>query len=235
VIYNSKRHLIKNTMDEGNNIYTLTYFDLYGRAEAIRMLLTHAKIPFEDKRVTGQVWQDLKASGKCPNGQLPILEGKSLNGLVMSQSIAILRFLGVKHGYYNSMDPVAAYKADSVIDNVYDCYKGDAIYCIFKPDAPTEEHIHGIVEVMTKASGLLEKDLGTEKYFGGEKPSIADFCVYAIMMSIAYNTKGKEIKAPVYAAAKATINKFPNLTNWIEKTMTPQFKDYLASRRNGSL
>ena len=53
----------------------LTYFDLGGRAEAVRMLLNHAKVDFEDARVTGQAWTDLKANkAECPNGQVPVLK-----------------------------------------------------------------------------------------------------------------------------------------------------------------
>ena len=46
----------------------LTYFDLYGKGEAIRMALTHGKIDFEDSRVTGESWKAFKTSGKCANG-----------------------------------------------------------------------------------------------------------------------------------------------------------------------
>ncbi len=31
--------------------YRVHYFDGYARGEAIRMLLSHAKIPFEDRRI----------------------------------------------------------------------------------------------------------------------------------------------------------------------------------------
>lgn len=53
---------------------TLYYFDLFGRGEPIRMALWKAGVKFEDKRVTGQAWADLKASGKLEFGQLPMLE-----------------------------------------------------------------------------------------------------------------------------------------------------------------
>jgi hypothetical protein len=70
---------------------TLTYFDLYGRGEAIRMALAHSKTEFEDSRVSGETWAAFKASGKCNNGQIPVLE---VNGQALNQSEAIIRFVG---------------------------------------------------------------------------------------------------------------------------------------------
>jgi len=46
----------------------LYYFDLYGRAEPIRMALWKAGVDYEDIRVTGQAWTDLKASGDLEMG-----------------------------------------------------------------------------------------------------------------------------------------------------------------------
>ena len=75
----------------------LYYFDLPGRAEPIRLLLHHAKIPFQDVRIPFQDWGKLKNCGKFTSGQLPILELE--NGEILSQSTAILYYLGMKHGY----------------------------------------------------------------------------------------------------------------------------------------
>lgn len=56
------------------------YFDIYGRAEPIRMLLTHAKQEFEDVRINGEQLAELKTSGKLEFGQVPAAEhdGKNL-------------------------------------------------------------------------------------------------------------------------------------------------------------
>jgi prostaglandin-H2 D-isomerase / glutathione transferase len=48
------------------------YFDLFARAEPIRMMLTLAKVPYEDCRMTGQPWMDLKPT--LEYGQMPVLE-----------------------------------------------------------------------------------------------------------------------------------------------------------------
>ena len=44
------------------------YFDLFARAEPIRMMLSKAGVAYEDIRVTGESWKELKESGKCPYG-----------------------------------------------------------------------------------------------------------------------------------------------------------------------
>mmetsp|Transcript_44145 Transcript_44145/g.44796 ORF Transcript_44145/g.44796 Transcript_44145/m.44796 type:complete len:93 (+) Transcript_44145:64-342(+) len=61
-------------MVDDNKMMTLTYFDLMGRAEAARMVLTHGQVEFHDHRVSGESWAAFKASEKCPSGQLPVLE-----------------------------------------------------------------------------------------------------------------------------------------------------------------
>ena len=63
------------------------YFDLYGRAEAIRMMLSKAGVEFEDVRMTGEEFNDLKASGKFEYSQVPMLELE--DGTCLTQTNAI--------------------------------------------------------------------------------------------------------------------------------------------------
>jgi hypothetical protein len=46
----------------------LWYFDGYGRAEAIRMMLTYLEAPFEDIRLSFEEFGKLKAEGKFEFG-----------------------------------------------------------------------------------------------------------------------------------------------------------------------
>ncbi len=73
------------------------YFDSFGRGEVFRLLLTLAKVDFEDVRYTKETWPEAKASGKFEFGQVPAVE---IDGVFYTQSHATLRFLGKKYGYY---------------------------------------------------------------------------------------------------------------------------------------
>ena len=44
------------------------YFDLYARAEATRMMLSKAGVVYEDCRLTGSLWKELKESGVLEYG-----------------------------------------------------------------------------------------------------------------------------------------------------------------------
>lgn len=102
--------------------YTLYYFDAYGRAEPIRLLLSHAGIDFTDKRFKRNEWKDNKSS--MPGKKVPVLELG--DGTRIGQSTSILRFLGKKHGYYPE-DPLEAHKCDYLLDSYNDKFLGIAL------------------------------------------------------------------------------------------------------------
>ena len=94
----------------------LNYFALYGRAEATRMALAHAKVEYTDVRLTLAEWGPVKAA-KGPSYQLPVLEHE---GAEMKQSMPILRYVGILHGYYPMDDPKLCHAADATIENSAD-------------------------------------------------------------------------------------------------------------------
>jgi hypothetical protein len=56
---------------------SLYYFNYYAKAEPIRMLLHHAKVPYHDIRITKEQLYNMKSSGKLPAGQVPIWQTES--------------------------------------------------------------------------------------------------------------------------------------------------------------
>ena len=73
----------------------LIYFPFYGRAEPTRMLLSHAKVKFEEQVVQMSEWGALKPT--VPGNTLPVWVDD--DGKMLGQSIAILQALARKHGY----------------------------------------------------------------------------------------------------------------------------------------
>lgn len=67
--------------------YKLTYFDIQGMGEKVRLAFVLNGIPFDDDRVAFAQWGDLKSKTKF--GQLPLL---SIDGKEpIAQSSAMLR------------------------------------------------------------------------------------------------------------------------------------------------
>ncbi|TYZ67611.1 hypothetical protein PybrP1_007147 [[Pythium] brassicae (nom. inval.)] len=87
----------------------LAYFAFGGRAEAIRLALAIGGIPFEDERLSMNEFASRKAS--LPFNQLPVLE---VDGDVIAQSLAILRYIGIWAGLYPTSDLVAAFRIDEI-------------------------------------------------------------------------------------------------------------------------
>ena len=92
-----------------------TYCYLYGRGEASKLLLQHANVQFEDERITFEQWGALK--GKAMGGALPNL--KTEEGTIINESVASLRYLGARFGYYSN-DPIQMWTIDSTIEAVQD-------------------------------------------------------------------------------------------------------------------
>lgn len=80
------------------------------------MLLAHSKVKWIDEIIKGDEFYPRKLAGEFPNGQLPVLVH---NGRYYNESMAILRFLGKKFGYYpvNGDD---AWYVDATVDYVND-------------------------------------------------------------------------------------------------------------------
>ncbi|EGZ28034.1 hypothetical protein PHYSODRAFT_472264 [Phytophthora sojae] len=103
----------------------LSYFGFAGRAEAARLAFYIGGVPFEDKRLSHEQFPELKLS--LPLGQVPVLE---VDGQVMTQTYAILRYAGRLGGLYPVSTPFAALKVDEMLHAL--CEMGDQIIPSFQ-------------------------------------------------------------------------------------------------------
>uniref|UniRef100_A0A0L8HGW3 GST N-terminal domain-containing protein n=1 Tax=Octopus bimaculoides TaxID=37653 RepID=A0A0L8HGW3_OCTBM len=92
--------------------YELLYWTIKGRGEIVRVTLAAAGLDFKDTRYTLEEWPSYKNS--IPSKAIPVLiiDGTT----VLSQSMAIIRYLGRLYGFYGK----TVYE-EYVIDEVVEC------------------------------------------------------------------------------------------------------------------
>ena len=162
-------------------VIKLTYFDLRGRAEPIRLILAVAGVDYEDVRIPAP-WDDKKNWEKMkpttPFGQLPILE---VDGETFSQSIAISRFCAHEFGLAGKNN-LENGKMDEIAEAIKDGTEKQIEAFLSEPDENRKEELQFKFndEVLPKLLRYLEKRLHSRggEYFVGRVPSWADILVY---------------------------------------------------------
>jgi len=157
--------------------YKLTYFPVRGRAEAIRYILKDNDIAFEDRRVTFAEWPSLKPS--MPLGHLPIMDFG--DGLVLSESVAILRHIAREHGLYGSDNKEKAL-IDQLADTLADLSAKIASQLLFQKDeAVKAAFMNELPKALATLEGLLKSNSGGSGFFIGNKISWADYKVFDLL------------------------------------------------------
>lgn len=171
---------------------TLVYFPFGGRAEAIRLAAAAGGVPFTNKVISGEDFQKEISNGSLPLGQVPILviENTDAEGVVststITQSSAILRYIGKKAGLYPS-DDEEALKVDEYIcifDDILmplamtvmgakKCLVGDKEWTGDEKIAIRRKWME---QILPRYLGKVESDLKTSKsgWLVGDNITIAD-------------------------------------------------------------
>ena len=172
--------------------YKLIYFQLYGRAEPIRMMLTHAMADWEDFHVGEKTipWPELKMKMPYPH-QLPVLE--LADGTQLTQSTAIARFVARKFGYYPE-DALLAARCDEFIDNTYNEDKvfAKVLKPLFAPEEAKEQAVKECFEeALPEFMKRVEPFLKDEGFLFGDKPTMPDFFMASFYFSVMDNPRTK--------------------------------------------
>lgn len=154
----------------------VTYFDFPGsRGEEIRMALVLAGVEFEDNRVNREAFIALKPS--LPFGAVPTFE---VNGQTLSQTNAILRLIGRKHGLYPD-DAFAAVRVDEFMEAAED------VRHRITPSMRMADGSEKIAarkqlaeEYLPQWGAAIERLIGSGPFVSGEKPCVADIKLYMI-------------------------------------------------------
>ncbi|XP_053253647.1 glutathione S-transferase P [Podarcis raffonei] len=151
--------------------YTITYFPVRGRCEAMRMLLADQGQEWKEDVVTMEIWTkgDLKKS--CVFGQLPRFQD---GDFLLYQSNAILRHLARNHGLYGQ-DAREATLLDMVNDGVEDLRVkyGRLIYQNY--EGGKADYIKALPGELRPFENLLAQNDGGKTFIVGKQISFADY------------------------------------------------------------
>merc|ERR1711892_145214 len=190
----------------------LTYFNLKGRAELARLILAQAGVDYEDCRIQGEEWAELKKT--FPLGQLPVLE---MEGQTLGQSMTIARYLARRFGLAGQNDLDAA-EADQAVDAVTDLVN-DPGSVMREKDEPKK------AEMMTKIKSerlpnwlkMMEALLNSKggDHFAGKQLTWADIAVYYVLCSWILGERNFS-QCPKLKKLVKTVKNLPNIKKWIE-------------------
>ncbi|KAE9013494.1 hypothetical protein PR003_g14762 [Phytophthora rubi] len=159
----------------------LVYFPFPGRAEPIRLALFIGGIQFEDERVSADELDRRRSS--LPFNQLPVLY---VDGDVISQALAILRYAGTLAGLYSQRDYEEAFRINevfSLIDEFYSSYIWNASY--FEKDPVKQVKLHTTLaeDTLPKTLDFIEKRVTkwTGPHAVGKRLTVADLAIYSLL------------------------------------------------------
>lgn len=201
--------------------YKLSYFDVRALAEPIRLLFALQGVEYTDERIQRDNWPAIKDTK--PWGNMPVLE--EADGKVVSQSGAILRYLGKKYGLFGSTDFEAA-KIDEMIEATTDLRT--ACFKVFM-EADAEKKAEGQAKLKSETfpfylkrwSAILEKN-GTG-YLVGNKLSVADLNVASYLQIFAESIPDLFKDYPAIQKHQAAVFNTKGIKEWIEKRPKSQW------------
>ncbi|XP_038061248.1 hematopoietic prostaglandin D synthase-like isoform X3 [Patiria miniata] len=194
--------------------YVLHYFKAQGRAESIRLAFKLAGVDYDEKSFEFADWPKLKPT--FPTQQTPSLE---VDGKMICQSKAILRYLAREFGFYGKTSLDAAF-IDQAIDAVEDIWTaGDIIF--HGPAESRPEKIEKFLkDVVPPIYATLERLIGQKQagdFFVGNSITAADLFFFTAVDMVNVLSKGANSveKYPKLVALKSRIAANPKIAAWL--------------------
>lgn len=138
----------------------------------------------------------------------------------MCQGTAILRMLGIRHGYY-SEDPMTCWAIDSMVDFIEgefgNCGKWLGPATQGQPLDPAGED-GWFTGYWDKIMPVVEKRLAGhgKKYIGGtDRPSIADFKLFGTLSMVSSLNPATCVPASATARLDQKIESMPQFKRWV--------------------
>jgi len=151
-------------LEPREDLPTLYYFDLAGRAEPIRLTFAAAGIAYDNRLVDRATqWPALKPTFLTHGGQLPIMKHK---GVTCGQSMAILKYAGAL-GNMAGSSPLETLRIDELNAGIEDIFKAIIPSFSMKGD----EQINNQIQIAAEGGELYKQLAKYETYLqvhGGE-------------------------------------------------------------------
>ena len=219
-----------NTNINMSDSIVLRYFELRGKAEAIRLLFEMAGVEYTEERFTATEWrqggkkQEYMEKGISSYGQVPVV---SVNDKHMSQTLSIMRYFAKLKGCYGD-DAEQQYTCDMLVDGVEDWRNGH-VRLVYNPDFQNlvgDYIANSIPASLTHFETYLSKkysastDVPEKVFLVGEKWSWADIMLLDMLENIV------RLDAQVMPARFPLLNKFHE-----QFKNEPAIKKYFESGR----
>jgi glutathione S-transferase len=152
----------------------ITYFNVRGRAEPIRLILEERAVAYRERRVAVEEWPALKPT--LPFGQLPCYEHGALR---IFQSHAIYRHLARTLDLYGR-DETERVRCDVVEEACVDA-QGDIAGFFWKPDFADKRADYAanhLPQLLNRMQNLLLENRGGSGFWSGEQLSYVDFLAW---------------------------------------------------------
>ncbi|KAK4298548.1 hypothetical protein Pmani_029107 [Petrolisthes manimaculis] len=201
--------------------YRLVYFNLRGRGEPVRWVLTAADQQFEDVRYNKETEWPFKKQ-EMPYGKVPVL---FVDDKPLCQSVAICRYLGHAHGMVVE-DPWEVALGDEVADAVHDLLPlaAQIVYAKVANDTEkakmlaTEFYTSTLPPVMRE----LDRRLEGKEWFCGKKMTWVDVFTACYLSQLSAHHEGSLEAVPNLKALVDKVVKLPQIEKWIkERPDTP--------------
>ncbi|XP_064633951.1 glutathione S-transferase 1-like [Lineus longissimus] len=193
--------------------YVLHYFNMMGLAEPIRLAFALAGVEYEDKRYSGDEWKQFKPS--TPVGQMPVLE---VDGKMLSQSGAILRYVGSEYGL-SGKDIWEKAKVDEAL-GIIDDIVIEMVKMRFAKDAAIKEQARkSFLEKAPPLLKALEKllEVNGSGFYAGPEVTIADLKAFHILRMVTDGNADLLADMPKVAENITKVGTLPNIKEWVEK------------------
>ena len=187
----------------------LTYFRGRGRAETTRWLLAAMDIDFESVALeTGDQLNELRASGKLLFNQIPLLE---MDGLCLTQSIALVQYLARKGSLYGD-SPKEAAKCD-MVHGVCRDFAGPPMARCFKSDSSAA--VQDMQNCLNKFGPFLESLIGEGGFTVGSRLSFADVLLAEALTSYMECIEGALDLYPKLKGLQARVVSLPGVRRYL--------------------